>query len=528
MAKLSKIPKLGERGTHVETLQQTLTSLGFSTNGVDGIFGGGTESAITQFQQLKGLPRTGVLDSETLEQLDLTIKLSIDENPETAIIDIVDKTTIATTQWANRGKAVWGYYHGMALMFAALYTRLKKGDPIVEAMARPLAINGPDALLKFDDYFKAIGLNNRTNEEDRLRHLFVLMIGLGVMESNGKYSEGIDITMNNEEGETTEAGLFQTSYNVRRSVGNQGQGLLAQIFAKYRAENPKGFVSYFAKGFEYSKTKDYGTGDVYAFQKLSKDCPAFAVEYAAIALRDVTNHWAPVKHKGDSKRELQIKIECNEVLRQVQAYVDQYGFIGTEIDLGNDEVAPVYPFMPLAAITLAAPIEAALQNAQNIGQMEQLKHLFDRYPESKSNYWAVVDFNKSSNEERLFIFDLKNGTVQSYLVAHGKASGDEYATKFSNEIGSNQSSVGIYKTAETYMGKHGRSLRVDGKDQSNSNARVRDIVIHTADYVVPDYGGSGRAGRSEGCFVINPYYIREVIDHLKEGSYLIAWHRDFM
>jgi hypothetical protein len=530
MTTLSKIPKSGERGTHVETLQQTLTSLGFSTNGVDGIFGGGTASAITKFQQSKGLPRTGVLDSQTLEQLDLTIKPGIDDNPETAIIDIIDRSTIATTQWANRGRAVWGYYHGMALMFAALYTRLKKGDPIVQAMARPLAANGPDALLKFDDYFKAIGLlNNGPNDEDRLRHLFVLMMGLGVMESNGKYSEGIDKKRNNDEGETTEAGLFQTSYNVRHSVGNPAKSLLAQIFTRYSAtDRPKGFVSYFAKGFEYNQTKDYGTGDAQAFQRLSKDCPAFTVEYTAVALRSVTNHWAPVKLKGDPKEELQIKMEVNEILRRVQAYVDQYGFTSTEIDLSiNDTIAPVVPAVNDAPITTDDAKEAALQNAQQIGQMKQLKHLFDRYPDSKANYWAVVDFNKSSNDERLFIFDLKGGTVQSYLVAHGKNSGEEYAVKFSNESGSNKSSWGIYQTAETYPGKHGRSLRIDGKEPSNSNARARAIVIHSADYVVPNYGGSGRAGRSEGCFAVNPKYITEVIDNLRGGSYLIAWHHDF-
>lgn len=109
------------------------------------------------------------------------------------------------------------------------------------------------------------------------------------------------------------------------------------------------------------------------------------------------------------------------------------------------------------------------------------------------------------------------------MVAHGKNSGELYATKFSNEIGSNKSSIGIYEAAETYIGKHDLSLRIDGKDATNSNARERAIVIHKADYVVPNYKGTDRAGRSEGCFVVNPTDIDEVIENLKNGSYINAW-----
>jgi len=170
------------------------------------------------------------------------------------------------------------------------------------------------------------------------------------------------------------------------------------------------------------------------------------------------------------------------------------------------------------------PKDIALSKAADIGQDAPLQRLFEKYPQSKANYWAVVDFNKPSNEKRLFIFDLKNGAFKAYLVAHGKNSGELYATDFSNVNGSNKSSLGIYKTAETYIGKHGNSLRIDGLENTNSNARDRDIVIHKADYAVPNYNATGRAGRSEGCFAVNPTVIAEVIEHLKKGSYLIACH----
>ncbi|MCC7029501.1 MAG: murein L,D-transpeptidase catalytic domain family protein, partial [Chitinophagaceae bacterium] len=90
----------------------------------------------------------------------------------------------------------------------------------------------------------------------------------------------------------------------------------------------------------------------------------------------------------------------------------------------------------------------------------------------------------------------------------------------------NCSSLGVYKTGTTYIGQHELSLYLDGLDESNSNVRKRLIVIHKADYVVPNYKGTGRAGRSGGCFAVHPDYIDEVIISLKGGSYLLAWHKD--
>lgn len=168
--------------------------------------------------------------------------------------------------------------------------------------------------------------------------------------------------------------------------------------------------------------------------------------------------------------------------------------------------------------------EKALELASAEGQGEALQAMFDRFPESKANYWAVVDFNRRSSEERFFIYDLKGRSSKKFLVAHGKKSGEAYATKFSNVIGSNCSSLGVYKTLDVYQGKHGTSLHINGLDDTNSNAYERAVVIHKADYVVPDYKGTGRAGRSDGCLAVNPRDIAEVIDCLKNGSYINAWH----
>ena len=86
------------------------------------------------------------------------------------------------------------------------------------------------------------------------------------------------------------------------------------------------------------------------------------------------------------------------------------------------------------------------------------------------------------------------------LVAHGRNSGLEYANRFSNKISSHQTSLGFYRTAETYIGKHGFSLRLDGLEFSNSNARKRAVVIHQADYASANFiKRNGRLGRSYGC-----------------------------
>ncbi|MBA3899074.1 MAG: murein L,D-transpeptidase catalytic domain family protein, partial [Bacteroidetes bacterium] len=96
---------------------------------------------------------------------------------------------------------------------------------------------------------------------------------------------------------------------------------------------------------------------------------------------------------------------------------------------------------------------------------------------------SIIDFSKSSNTERLYVIDMeKNAINYKSLVAHGKMSGNEYADSFSNILNSGKSSIGFYVTAETYSGKHGYSLRLDGMEDSNSEARSRAKVVHRAEY----------------------------------------------
>ena len=113
-------------------------------------------------------------------------------------------------------------------------------------------------------------------------------------------------------------------------------------------------------------------------------------------------------------------------------------------------------------------------------------------------------------------------------AAHGQGTGDNLARNFSNNDGSHQTSLGLFTTAETYVGGNGYSMRMDGLEKgTNDNARARAIVMHGAPYVNPALAKTqGRLGRSWGCPALRPEVAREVIDNLKQGQMLFAYYPD--
>ena len=135
-----------------------------------------------------------------------------------------------------------------------------------------------------------------------------------------------------------------------------------------------------------------------------------------------------------------------------------------------------------------------------------------------SSVLTVVDFNKPSREKRMWIIDLveKHLLINTW-VAHGQGSGDDVANSFSNTDESHQSSLGFYLADDIYVGKHGRSLRLDGLDAGfNDAARAREIVVHAAPYVSQGtINQLGRLGRSWGCPAVSPEVSDEVINTIK-------------
>jgi hypothetical protein len=147
----------------------------------------------------------------------------------------------------------------------------------------------------------------------------------------------------------------------------------------------------------------------------------------------------------------------------------------------------------------------------------------------RSDRLAVIDYSLPSTARRLWIFDLrKKKLVLRDLVAHGQKSGENFATQFSNSEGSYQSSLGLFRTQESYEGAHGYSLRMDGLEPGfNDRARDRAIVIHAADYVSPLWSKrEGRIGRSQGCPAVRPQVARQVVDKLKDGQFMFSWYPD--
>ncbi len=145
----------------------------------------------------------------------------------------------------------------------------------------------------------------------------------------------------------------------------------------------------------------------------------------------------------------------------------------------------------------------------------------------KKDILTLIDFSKSSNTKRLWIIDMSTKTIlYNTLVAHGRNSGNEYATSFSNESNSNKSSLGFYATGEIYTGKHGASMRLDGLEKGiNSNARNRAVVVHAADYVSQKFiQQHHRLGRSLGCPALPNHLNKEIINLIEGKSCLFIYY----
>jgi hypothetical protein len=139
---------------------------------------------------------------------------------------------------------------------------------------------------------------------------------------------------------------------------------------------------------------------------------------------------------------------------------------------------------------------------------------------------TIADMSKPSSEKRLFVLNVNTGEVLfKTLVAHGRNSGHEYAKKFSNGKSSYASSLGFYVTTDTYFGKHGYSLRLQGCEKGfNDNANRRAIVVHGASYVSESFiEQNGYLGRSQGCPAVPEELSKKIIDVIKNGSCLFVY-----
>jgi len=147
---------------------------------------------------------------------------------------------------------------------------------------------------------------------------------------------------------------------------------------------------------------------------------------------------------------------------------------------------------------------------------------------AKPQTLTVIDYSLASSMKRLWVIDMKNNQVlYNTLVAHGQGSGGAIPTRFSNTSSSHATSLGLFKTGDTYQGRNGFSMRLIGLDDGfNSNALSRAVVMHGAPYVSDARAKSGFIGRSWGCPAVPQKLAAPIINTIKGGNLVFAYYPD--
>lgn len=160
--------------------------------------------------------------------------------------------------------------------------------------------------------------------------------------------------------------------------------------------------------------------------------------------------------------------------------------------------------------------------------MKGYEKLLEEGNVQNQKYLTIVDLSQSSRKKRFYLLDMENQKlIVNTFVAHGRNSGIDDAEQFSNDPNSNESSLGFYLTKNTYMGKHGLSLKLSGQEAGfNDNAEARGIVVHGAPYVNEGRVASDYMGRSQGCPALPENEYAHIISLIKDGSVLFIYHPD--
>jgi peptidoglycan hydrolase-like protein with peptidoglycan-binding domain len=310
---------VGDYGYNVVELQ---TCLGIDA---DGDFGNQTKAAVQSYQAAQGLSVDGLVGGQTWGCLKKDFGLPEYPPPLPPMFsdDMVEDITtlainhpIARYNWSGRGQAPAGYTKGIAVAYAQAYVRYTQSDPIAKEMAKANTGNDAvDALSWYNSNFAAIGLDNSEDGIDTLRHLFVLLMGLGMRESSGQHCCGRDMSASNTASDTCEAGLFQSSWNFSTCCTD-----IVNLFDQYDMDSSQGYMSVFAESVSCSSSdwSCYGSGDGYRYQKLAKYNPVFACESTAVGLRNIRKHWGPI-----NERAAEIRREADDMLWQIQRLIDE-------------------------------------------------------------------------------------------------------------------------------------------------------------------------------------------------------------
>lgn len=214
----------------------------------------------------------------------------------------------------------------------------------------------------------------------------------------------------------------------------------------------------------------------------------------------------------------------------VSAKKSQLQFFESSSDSASVKIAPSYSNTQLFDQYVESSYNEAKLAESGMDEAVFRKALVGYFNLKKANLVSperqiltIIDFNRKSSQKRLWIVNLAtNKLLFNTLVAHGQGSGGDMATNFSNTENSHQSSLGFYITSDTYFGKHGFSMKLEGMDKGfNTNARDRAVVVHGADYVSQDFvNRTGRLGRSHGCPALPVDQTKSIINTIKGQTLL--------
>jgi hypothetical protein len=223
----------------------------------------------------------------------------------------------ASINWNDRGLAPKAYIRGIAVVFAKAVCTPDRAEVAVVSAARGTPgsdLDRTDGLTWYDPIFRDLGMRNDVGGLDTLRHAYALLIGLGMRESSGEHCVGRDRSANFSTADSAEAGLFQTSWGA-----NVAHPTMSALFDRYRADGRGCLLDLFSRNVSCSRwdARTWGEGKGAEWQQLTKSCPAFATEYAAVLLRTsggARGEFGPIR-----RRQAQVRSECDAMLARVQA-----------------------------------------------------------------------------------------------------------------------------------------------------------------------------------------------------------------
>jgi hypothetical protein len=249
-------------------------------------------------------------------------------DPVSAISKLVENSSCAATKWGGQSRAPLSYIAGVSLVFARSVCHPERAEVVAASHAVDPAKVASDGLAAYASQFKNLGMSNDASGVVTLRHTYLLLLGLGIRESSGKYCEGRDVSECFDNADSAEAGLFQTSYGIRNIDPS-----LTPLIGKYAADNGGCMLESFADHLTCAIRKSHnpkcpdatsdiaGTGPGADWQKLTKSCPAFATEYAAVVLR---KHGGTKGEFGPIRRsQAQVIPACDALFSEIQTYIER-------------------------------------------------------------------------------------------------------------------------------------------------------------------------------------------------------------